>query len=161
MKNAVKFLVIGYGNTLRSDDGIGQQVAEIIASWELEGVRSLPVHQLTPELADDMAQVETVIFVDAYALSPLTPLRKGGIREVGGDQIIIKTLENNPINNHFDHTSSPEFLLYLTEKLYNRKPQCHWVLIPGINFEFGEELSAETEAKKAIALQQIKKLITL
>jgi hydrogenase maturation protease len=148
-------LVIGYGNTLRSDDGVGQQVAEIVAGWGLDGVRSLPVHQLTPELADDMAQVETVIFIDAYP-PPTPPLARG----VGGNQIIIKTLENEVTNYNFGHTSSPEFLLYLTEKLYNKKPQCYWVLIPGVNFEFGEELSEMTEAKKAIALEKIKSIIT-
>jgi hydrogenase maturation protease len=157
-------LVIGYGNTLRSDDGVGQKVAEIVAGWELEGVRSLPVHQLTPELADDMAQVETVIFVDVYSsLTPPLVRGVGGdqtlVTEVEDDQIIIKTLENNQINHNFGHTSSPEFLLYLTEKLYNTKPQCYWVLIPGINFEFGEELSEMTEAKKAIALQKIREII--
>ena len=36
-----KFLVIGYGNTLRSDDGAGVRVAEAIAAWNLRGVTSL------------------------------------------------------------------------------------------------------------------------
>ncbi len=43
-----KVLVIGYGNTLRSDDGAGKRVAELVAEWQLLNVRSLLVHQLTP-----------------------------------------------------------------------------------------------------------------
>ncbi len=144
-------LIIGYGNTLRSDDGVGQKVAEIVAGWELQGVRSLPVHQLTPELADDMAQFDTVIFIDA-ASPPLS-------REVGGDQIMIKTLENDPTKNSLGHTSSPEFLLYLTEKLYEKKPTSYWILIPAINFEFGENFSEITENGQEKALEKIKEMI--
>ncbi|MGF1587982.1 MAG: hydrogenase maturation protease [Pleurocapsa sp.] len=59
------YLVIGYGNTLRSDDGAGQSAANQIAAWGLPNVRSLAVHQLTPELAEDIANADTVIFVDA------------------------------------------------------------------------------------------------
>jgi hydrogenase maturation protease len=28
-----KILVIGYGNTLRGDDGVGYQIAETVADW--------------------------------------------------------------------------------------------------------------------------------
>ncbi len=33
-------LVIGYGNTLRSDDGVGQRVATLVEEWELPYIRS-------------------------------------------------------------------------------------------------------------------------
>jgi hydrogenase maturation protease len=59
-------VVIGYGNTLRSDDGAGQQVATLVEDWQLPQVRSLAVHQLTPELAAELATAQMVIFVDAY-----------------------------------------------------------------------------------------------
>ena len=58
-------LVIGYGNTLRGDDGVGQKVAEVIASLGLSGIRALSCHQLTPELADPISEVRMVVFVDA------------------------------------------------------------------------------------------------
>jgi len=58
-------LLIGYRNSLRSDDGVGQKVATIVEDWEVPELRSLFVHQLTPELVTDIAQVELVIFVDA------------------------------------------------------------------------------------------------
>lgn len=34
-------LVIGYGNDLRSDDAVGQRVAQMIAVWNLSNVRFL------------------------------------------------------------------------------------------------------------------------
>jgi hypothetical protein len=58
-------LVVGYGNTLRGDDGIGYRVAEAVAKWQLPQVRSIAVAQLLPELAADIGEVEIVMFVDA------------------------------------------------------------------------------------------------
>ena len=58
-------LVIGYGNTLRGDDGIGPAVAEAVAALGLPGVRVIVAHQLTPELAADLADAQLVVFVDA------------------------------------------------------------------------------------------------
>jgi Ni,Fe-hydrogenase maturation factor len=46
-------LVIGYGNTIRSDDGAGQAVAEALATHALPGVRTQTVHQLTPYFIHD------------------------------------------------------------------------------------------------------------
>ena len=37
-------LIIGYGNTLRSDDGVGPRLAQTVADWRLPGVRSLALH---------------------------------------------------------------------------------------------------------------------
>jgi len=59
-------LIIGYGNRLREDDGIGLVAAELVE-------RSLPAaeacvvrcHQLTPELAVEVENASIVIFLDA------------------------------------------------------------------------------------------------
>ena len=51
-------LVIGIGNPLRGDDGVGPLLAE------QAGGRS--VHQLTPELAAELAELEAVLFIDAW-----------------------------------------------------------------------------------------------
>ena len=59
-------LVIGYGNELRCDDGIGQRV---VKELHLSKVKSLAVHQLTPELAETLANADLAIFVDACLIS--------------------------------------------------------------------------------------------
>ncbi len=63
-------LVVGYGNVLRGDDGVGQEVAEAI--WlqrdRLPGLaraRVIWVTQLTPELALDVSDAGLAVFVDA------------------------------------------------------------------------------------------------
>jgi hydrogenase maturation protease len=59
-------LVVGYGNTLRRDDGIGQAVAErLSARLRRCGATVLALHQLLPELADEVARASFVVFVDA------------------------------------------------------------------------------------------------
>jgi len=59
-------LVVGYGNTLRGDDGVGPRVAELLAADpRLAGAVVLARHQLTPELAADIAEAALVVFIDA------------------------------------------------------------------------------------------------
>ena len=58
-------LVIGYGNTLRGDDGVGPRVAEAVAAMALPGVRTLGCHQLAPEHAEAISRADRVVFVDA------------------------------------------------------------------------------------------------
>ena len=61
-------LIIGYGNPLRGDDGVGWRVAEAVAAALPDGAAEvLTVHQLTPELAELMSRADRVIFIDAAA----------------------------------------------------------------------------------------------
>ena len=144
----MNFLVIGYGNTLRSDDGAGQRVAEKIAQWKLPGVRSLAVHQLTPELAENIAQADAVIFVDAVATNSENPV-----------SVKIQQLEAEDENTSLGHICNPRSLLYFTQILYGKVTQAYWVLIPAVNFDFGEEFSSLTQRGIDIALNQIKPII--
>ncbi len=64
-------LVVGYGNRLRRDDGVGQEVADVLAGVLAENDATvLAVHQLLPELAEDVSRAETVIFIDATVGRP-------------------------------------------------------------------------------------------
>src|ERR1043165_3956952 len=65
LNSQLPLLVIGYGNELRGDDAAGPEVARSIAELQLPGVEVLVRPILTPELADNVAQAATVIFVDA------------------------------------------------------------------------------------------------
>ena len=65
-----ELLIIGYGNTLRRDDGVGPRVAEAVGKMNLPGVRTLICQQLSPEHADPVSQADIVIFVDAAVDAP-------------------------------------------------------------------------------------------
>jgi hydrogenase maturation protease len=59
-------LILACGNTLRSDDGVGLWLAEWAARRfaEQSSVRVLADHQWTPELAEDVARSQSVLFLD-------------------------------------------------------------------------------------------------
>lgn len=61
-----RMLIVGYGNRLRSDDGLGVLAAEqLLRAGPVEGTEILACRQLTPEFAESISQVETVLFIDA------------------------------------------------------------------------------------------------
>ena len=142
-----KSLIVGYGNSLRSDDGIGVRVAEIINDWQLPEVRSLAQPQLTPELAADLAKVGLVIFVDAC-------------QAVDRESIEIYAL--NPVDRSEvdSHHSDPLAILSLTKLVYGKCPQAWWIVVPGINFQLGESLSPVAQAGVTQALTEIRELIS-
>ena len=136
-------VVIGYGNELRSDDGIGQRVAKAL---QLSNVKSIAVHQLTPELAEVLANTELAIFIDACLASE-------------SSQVQVQSLLPNSSSAIAGHTADPRSLLALTKAIYGYCPQAWWVTIPGVNFELGENLSPLAEQGIEIAIDKINNLI--
>jgi hydrogenase maturation protease len=137
----MRILVIGYGNLLRGDDGVGAIAAETVASWNLPGVRTLSLHQLTPELADDIAQAEVVFFIDAC---------------VGQHQVSLEPLQQREATCTLDHVWSPASLLSLAKTLYSATPIAYQILIPATEFDYGAPLSAIAEHGLAWSLERLK-----
>ncbi len=139
-------LIIGYGNDLRSDDGVGQKIANQIQNWQIPHIQSIALHQLTPELAETISEVKKVIFIDVYPASE-------------GAKIQIQNLEPTNMRDKIGHISDPRSLLALCQALYNHLPEAWMIAIPGVNFDFGEILSPTTEQGMNEALAAIDKLI--
>ncbi|MCU0525727.1 MAG: hydrogenase maturation protease [Elainella sp. Prado103] len=155
MDQGIGCLVIGYGNTLRSDDAAGQQIADRVAAWNLERVHSLAVHQLTPELAEPLAMAQMAIFIDVYAVQEKTASEKTASVQVIE---LSPTLESN-YTTRIGHSADPRSLLMLAQQVYGTCPPSWWVLVPAINFEFGEALSSLTQQGVVVALEQVRQLI--
>src|SRR5438128_1145642 len=115
-------LVIGYGNELRRDDGVGPRLARAVAGEDWAGVMALAVHQLTPELADKIGTAEVVAFVDTTVDGAATGVT---VRRV-------KPTAAMPLG----HVSSPQALLALAEALSGRCPEAWLLTIPGHDFGF-------------------------
>jgi len=70
-QTSARCLVLACGNTLRSDDGIGPW----LAGWAEErfgdelGVLVIARQQWTPDLAEDIARAESVLFIDCSIAS--------------------------------------------------------------------------------------------
>lgn len=137
-------LVIGYGNSLRSDDGAGIAVAEAITRWPGTAFRAIACHQLLPELAAELAAVPIVIFVDAY---PATD------REDVGVEMRLLAPEAPAVS---PHALTPATLLGLCEQLYGHRPTAYWLLIPGHDWHFSEQLSEATQTGVQQALWLIR-----
>jgi hydrogenase maturation protease len=141
-------LVIGYGNTLRCDDGVGYQVAETVAEWQLPQVRSIAIHQLLPELAADIAEVEIVVFVDAVvAIDSLAP------------NITIVPLVAGEDATFSTHIITPQLLLGITQKLYGATPIAYLLTVPAIDFTLGTTLSPLASLGKNLALDYLKSAV--
>jgi hydrogenase nickel insertion protein HypA len=160
-----RVIVIGYGNTLRSDDGAGQKAAEIVDSWQLPGVRSIAVHQLTPELAEILATAELVIFVDVYGIEQSelalenSDIRIISIANTASGKEYCPTDKDCAASIGSGHVADPYGLLYLTDLVYDQAPAAWWILIPAGDFQFGEQLSPFTIMGMDRALQQIHQLV--
>jgi hydrogenase maturation protease len=138
-------LVIGYGNELRGDDGLGPFVAEAIAAANYPNVQVRTVFQLVPELAAELAEARVVIFVDALA----DPSRIA---------VELASVEAEEITDWSTHIADPRALLALTQAVYGRTPEAWWLMVPGRNFDFGAEL---TSAARENGRQAVARLNTL
>jgi hydrogenase maturation protease len=138
--------VIGYGNELRGDDALGPLAARAIAGWNLGHVRTLDLHQLTPELAEPLAAVQFALFLDAAQhLPPDTPLF---VQHLNMDGL--------PITGH---AAGPQALLRLAAQLYGDSPTAWLIAIPGVCFDFGAALSPAAANGLGHALELARTLI--
>jgi hydrogenase maturation protease len=139
-------LVIGYGNELRCDDGVGAKVAAAVAEWNLSGVHALVCHQLTPELAEPISAARRVVFVDA-SLESQASVELREIQPTDSAQIMA-------------HAADPRTLLALAKKLFGHCPPACWLTIPIENIAFGEEVSPLAQRGMESALEKIRSQIS-
>jgi hydrogenase maturation protease len=136
-KHPVRCLVLACGNTLRSDDGVGPW----LAAWAEErfrtqnDVRVLSRQQWTPELAEEIARVESVLFIDCAADSEPGLIRLVPVEPATGTQ-----------GSATHHLGAAE-LLGLGRELYNSLP-CNALLltIGAGSTELGEGFSNAVKA---------------
>ena len=138
-----RLLVIGYGNTLRSDDGAGPRVAETLEQMNLCGVRTLSCPLLGPELAEPVSQTERVVFVDAAIDTREVELRP--VAPAGSSQLMA-------------HAAEPATVLALARDVFGHAPQAWLLTLPVENIEIGEKLSARTEQAVATATRKVQEL---
>jgi hydrogenase maturation protease len=137
-------LVIGYGNTLRKDDGVGPAVAETVAALDLPGVEVLSCPLLTPELASPISDARVVLFVDAAVDAP---------REVR-----LRRLAAAESTQVMAHAADPRTLLALSRELFGQTPEAWWLTIPVEDLAFGEGFSPLAQRGMEIALDEVKRL---
>ena len=137
-------LIIGYGNTLRGDDGVGPRVAEAVEQLRLENVRTLICQQLSPEHAEPISRAATVVFVDAAVDAP---------------QVVqMRPLAPGPSSQLMAHAADPRTMLALARDVFGHAPKAWWLTIPVGNLEFTEVLSPPAQQGLAVAISQLQVL---
>ena len=142
-------LVIGYGNPLRSDDGVGWRIAEALRHEWRDRIRVLTGQQLVPEWAADLATVDVAFLVDASVGSrgPLRPRR------------LTTNDARTPLMD--GHTLAPLDLVRLATEVYGHQPVTYLVSVPAEDFDFGQSLSPGTRAYAARALELLNRRLAV
>jgi hydrogenase maturation protease len=130
-------LILACGNTLREDDGVGPW----LAAWASErfrsevGVRVLSSQQWTPELAYEISQSESVIFIDCAMNASPGSVRLTAV-EPGTNALGLAT-----------HHLNASQLLSLTKELYGAVPRSSLLLTIGAgSLELREGFSEAVQA---------------
>ncbi len=152
-------LVVGYGNTLRSDDGVGPLAAHVVAADpRLAQADVLVCHQLTPEIALDMRGAALVVLIDATTTAPPGAVT---IRELGGAGATAGTTAGGagagrgPTTHHV----GAEALLALSRDLYGAAPAAFVVSVGFADLDPGEGLTSAVEAALPAVADAVARLV--
>lgn len=132
-------LLIACGSPIRGDDRGGNRVADLVERAGLPGVEVLRVHQLTPELAENVEGAGRTVIVDAGAG------KRSSFRRV-------KARAGTALS----HYLTAETLVGLVERLYGESPDVYLLAVPGDSFDLSETMSdravraAQRAARKLI-----------
>jgi hydrogenase maturation protease len=138
--------VIGFGNSLAGDDAAGPEAAARLE--DQPGVVVRIVHQLTPELAAEVAAADRVVFVDAAV--------EGHDVNVARLSTDAGTQASTP---SITHALSPQAVLTLAGAVYGRIPPAFLVTIPGRRFALGRDFSRMTCRAIPVAVDAIERLL--
>jgi len=122
-------LVIGIGNPLRCDDGVGPFIASEIEKKNLPHVSVIVTPQLSVELLEDVHRFSRVFLIDASYTGEGLMFRKIG------------TTSNDKITS--SHHLAPELFLSLLRSIYHKAPNFFLCSVRGRDFEFKEGFSED------------------
>lgn len=143
-------LVIGYGNALLGDDGVGPLAADAVRSWNLGGVDTISTIQLTPELAEPLSVARLAVFIDARI----------GVPEDGPDVEVVPIEPTASGLSGQGHSGDPRKLLALACDVFGRYPPAWLVTVAADDVEIGEGLSPRARRGLEDALGRLAILIS-
>ncbi len=135
----MRTVIIAIGNPLRGDDGIAHLIVDRLAARP-GGIAVRHVHQLTPEVAAEIAEFDRVIFVDA------DPAAAG---------VLIQPLSPCPSAAAFTHVARPSDVIALAERLYGFAGKALLCRVPAADMSAGTTLTGVALARAEIAVDRI------
>ena len=127
----MRVFVCGYGNPFRTDDGAGHHLAPLLAGF-LEScgqdVELRLEHQLLPEMAEEFAAFDLLLFADA---------RVPGTAH--GEGFLLEEIDPDPVLEGLNiHSVGPEWVLALAAQIGGKVPPALLLSVEGGSFDFGE-----------------------
>ena len=143
-----RILILGIGNTLRGDDGVGPVAVERLRGvLNDEGVSVSSCQQLLPELAEAMSRARLAVFIDACC-----DLRPG---EVACERVDVSAATGETTTHHFD----PAALVALAMRLYGRCAEAYVVAVGAECFGYSESLSPRVAAAVDTVVERVRGLL--
>jgi hydrogenase maturation protease len=139
-------LILGYGNPDREDDGVAwhiliglaKRLGRSIPSDSSEGFMESGLNpeivfalQLTPEMAEIMAEYDRICLIDAHT---------GAVPEELNIQKVDPHFQTSPFTHHLTAQS----LLSMIASLYHKEPETVLISVRGYAFGFSNSLSERT-----------------
>lgn len=142
-------LIIGIGNSGRSDDGIGWLISNIIEE-EFPMTEVIYRYQLQVEDAELISRFQSVIFIDAT-------------KEKTNKGFFFRSC--NPVNNFSfsSHSLDPETVLWLENDLFRTYPKSFLMGVEGYSWELSCEMSkkgySNMEKAKSMLIENLTRMI--
>jgi len=132
--------ILGVGNTIRGDDGIGSYICSIIEQMQVPGITTMRVQQLDAEMVEDLLHFDHVLITDA---------------SINGKDVELYELFPDvvpPLSS--SHHLNASMLGALAQKVYRKNLSLFICAVRGYDFEIGDLLSEKAKANctKAISL---------
>lgn len=144
-------LVIGIGNPLRGDDGVGWWLARRAEALR-PAARVLTVQQLTPELAAELAVARRLLLLDAWwpqgrdaGLQPPGGRATAGTAAAGPSLRRLRCSDGSAEAGAFSHQLDPAQLLAITRWLFGRAPESWQLLVPAYAMPHGAAFSPQLQ----------------
>ena len=139
-------LILGFGNPLRSDDGVGAKAAAALeAELSSQQLQVIAAHQLTPEMAEAVGRSSRVLFLDAAHTGVPGEIRC---------RRVLRDPEFQPGSG--SHDLAPSVLLELAARYFHAQPEAWLLTITGDNFDLGKNLSPAIQAAWEAYLDRIR-----
>jgi hydrogenase maturation protease len=133
--------IVGVGNTIRGDDGIGNYICNAIEQMQVPGVNTMLVQQLEAELIEDLLHFDHVLITDA------------SIEGKDADLYKLYPHDESPLSS--SHHLNAAMLAALSEKVYGIKMSLFICAVRGYDFNIGDTISEKAKANCLMAISLI------
>lgn len=129
--------IVGYGNSLRGEDGFGVDVIEELEKFSLKSTKLISKIQLTPEIVLELLDADEIIFIDTC------------YDEKSEYKLACSISEQN--NFSLTHHISPKTIIHILKNLYSKNPNFLIYSMTSNSFNTIKDLKKYKECVDAVA----------